>query len=111
MYFLIDNPTLSDPKKCVSRSIGVQGAEAPVCEISLADHRKATEPYRALVEALKQKAPMLEVFDATERLCDMERGVCPVARSGKFLYSYGDHLSDVGNSAVAAAFLERMALR
>lgn len=111
VYFLIDNPTLPDPKKCVSRSIGVQDAEAPVCEISLDDHRKATEPYRRLVDVLKQKAPMLEVFDATDRLCDMTRGTCSVARSGKFLYSYGDHLSDVGNSAVAAAFLERMSLR
>lgn len=111
VYFLIDNPTLSDPKKCVSRSFDVKGTDAPVCEVSLADHQKATEPYRTLVKALQEKAPMLEIFDATDRLCDMDRGMCPVARSGKFLYSYGDHLSDVGNSVVAAAFLDRVGLR
>ena len=32
-------------------------------------------------------------------------GHCMISKNGKFLYSYGDHLSDYGNSLVAKDFL------
>jgi hypothetical protein len=45
----------------------------------------------------------VRLFDMTPLLCDSRENVCPLARDGKLLYSYGDHISDTANGLVARA--------
>ncbi|WP_258168466.1 SGNH hydrolase domain-containing protein [Paraburkholderia sp. BL21I4N1] len=49
--------------------------------------------------------PDLTVYDPTSVLCDSQRNVCPMTMNGKYLYSYGDHMSDYANGLVAERFL------
>jgi hypothetical protein len=47
------------------------------------------------------------VYDPTPLLCDIPNNVCRVTEDGKFLYSYGDHISDFANSMIAKDMEEK----
>jgi hypothetical protein len=57
------------------------------------------------VADLARNNPDLIVFDPTSYLCDTTDGICSIAKDGKFLYSYSDHVSDYGSSLVASHML------
>jgi hypothetical protein len=40
-------------------------------------------------------------------LCDIPGNLCGVAHERKFLYSYGDHISDYASSRIARAILAK----
>jgi peptidoglycan/LPS O-acetylase OafA/YrhL len=105
VYFVVDNPTLRDPKGCIERAFGLSASNGEQCEISLEDHARATMRYRSLLASLKARAPFLAFLDPTGLLCDIATDRCAIKRGGKFLYSYSDHLSDVGNTIVGNALI------
>jgi hypothetical protein len=115
VMFLIDNPTLSDPRDCLDRSLTPLFRDKPAradltkvgCSLSLVDHQRRTEAYREIVSRLKERHPSLAFFDSASVLCD--DGVCPIAKDRLFLYSFGDHVSDYGNSLIAKALLPLLA--
>ncbi|WP_374954969.1 SGNH hydrolase domain-containing protein [Paraburkholderia sp. BL21I4N1] len=47
----------------------------------------------------------LTVYNPASVLCDSQRNVCPMTMNGKYLYSYGDHMSDYANGLIAERFL------
>jgi hypothetical protein len=116
--FVVDNPTLPDPKTCMDRSIERFGAMRWLaargrteswddrCSVPLARHLSETAQYRELVKKLASANPDLIVFDPTPYLCNMSEGVCPIAKNGQFLYSYADHVSDYGSSLFVPAMLK-----
>lgn len=109
VIFLIDNPTLPDPSKClpprVTQSTQLnQLLERPIdpkCTIPYAQHLKETKTYLDRVAALKARHPHMVVYKPDHLLCDLEKGVCPPLKNGQFLYSFTDHLSDYGAGLLA----------
>ncbi|CAB3788222.1 acyltransferase family protein [Pararobbsia alpina] len=113
---VVDNPTLPDPRSCMDRkplalhvvraALGVTAINASAkCAISYQKNLSRTTSYRAVIEQVKQRHPDLLVYDPASVLCDLKSGVCPIAMNGKFLYSYGDHISDYANGRIADQFL------
>jgi hypothetical protein len=109
VYFLIDNPTLPDPKDCFERVIRLAAVDRKPCEISVADHLAATRAYRVILSGLRARLPYVVFVDPIPLLCDMRTQTCPISRDGRFLYSYSDHLSDTGNDVVGRAVLGAIA--
>ncbi|BBJ00627.1 hypothetical protein FGKAn22_23190 [Ferrigenium kumadai] len=109
VVFIIDNPTFPDPRSCISGGATSSPAlnqflrrkENPHCTVSYAAHMEGTRIYREFVKALQQRHPGLVIYDPAPLLCDVPNNVCAVTREGKFLYSYGDHISDYANSMIA----------
>jgi hypothetical protein len=66
---------------------------------------KGTAPYREFVRQLAQRNPKLLVIDSAPELCDAEKGVCSILEGRRFLYSYGDHISDYASSKIANIIL------
>jgi hypothetical protein len=62
-----------------------------------------------LVARLQERHPGMVVFDPAAALCDLGRQVCPMTVDGRYLYSYGDHVSDTGNGRMADALLPLLA--
>jgi len=96
-----DNPTLADPKECVARTKGAGLTPDDIanstnkCDLSLADHLRWSAPYRRLLLAVAAQYPgSVSIFDTTPILCDEARGVCPMFKNGRILYSVTDHISD-----------------
>lgn len=116
VVFVIDNPTFPDPTSCVRG--GATGSpwmnqwlyrkENPHCQLRLSDHLAGTRPYREFVAELQRRHPRLEIYDPTPLLCDTQRDLCPMTQGDRFLYSYGDHLSDHASSLLARDFLSRL---
>lgn len=113
---VLDNPRLRDPRQCmdrrplawpiVRRMLGVTNLTAAErCAIPYRSHVAAMAPYRAIVNQLKARHPDLLVYDPAPVLCDIARDVCPMTMNGRYLYSYGDHVSDYANGRMAAGFL------
>ena len=115
VIFLIDNPTLPDPRECLDRSLTPLFGDKPGradltkvgCSLSLVEHRRRTEAYREIVARLRVRHPSVAFFDSASVLCD--DSVCPIAKDQLFLYSFGDHLSDHGNSLVAKELVPMIA--
>lgn len=113
VVFVIDNPTFPDPTTCISGGATsnaflnqfLRRKENPYCRISYTDHLAGTHAYWQFVEELQRLHPRLVVYDPTPLLCDISNNVCTVTRNGKFLYSYGDHISDYANSMIAQDML------
>ncbi len=113
---MLDNPELRDPRQCmdrrplawpfVHRVLGVSDLNAAQrCAISYRSYLDRTSAYRSIVDQIKARHPDLTVYDPTSVLCDSQRNVCPMTMNGKYLYSYGDHMSDYANGLVAGQFL------
>jgi peptidoglycan/LPS O-acetylase OafA/YrhL len=109
IIFVMDNPTLPEPSKClpprITQSDLVNRLLArPLdvrCTISYDQHLKDTQAYRDQVSELQAHHPAMIVYSPDHLLCDLSQGTCPVLKNGRFLYSYTDHLSDYGSGLIA----------
>lgn len=106
----VDNPTLKDPKQCISRVSGLDfvndllrlGPNHSPCRISYDKHLELSGRYRELLEKLQVKyAKHLRVFDPLGLLCDMKDRICGSFLDGVLLYSYSDHVSERGSILIA----------
>jgi peptidoglycan/LPS O-acetylase OafA/YrhL len=104
VYFLVDNPTFSNPKSCVARSVGLSSGSAVVCLKTLEQHRKESAAYLDVVNRFHAAHPYVTLIDSATVLC--RQGACPIGRDGQFLYTDGDHLSDYGNGLLARLVIE-----
>ena len=113
VIFVIDNPTFPDPTSCISGGLTsslylnqlLRRKENPYCKIRYTDHLAGTLAYSQFVAELKRLHPSLTVYDPTPLLCDIPNNLCTISQQGKFLYSYGDHISDFANSMIARDML------
>jgi peptidoglycan/LPS O-acetylase OafA/YrhL len=113
VVFVVDNPTLPDPNSCVHGGLTSSNfmnqwmyrRENGLCTVTYTQHLQATEPYRRMVQRMRQENPELVVYDPTPLLCDMATGVCGISEGRNFLYSYGDHISDYAGSKIARELL------
>lgn len=78
------------------------------CAISYDTDLSRTEGYRALIGQLRQRHTERMVCDPTSVLCDRECGACPMTLNGKYLHSYGDHISDYSNGLIATQMLPQL---
>ena len=116
VIFLVDHPGFPDPKSCISGGLTKSEflnqflfrKENPLCKMSYEQHMATNERYRLFIKTLQKNHPRLIVYDPTDLVCDLKNNECGIARDGKFLYSYGDHYSDYGNSLVAKEFLAQL---
>jgi peptidoglycan/LPS O-acetylase OafA/YrhL len=113
VVFVIDNPTLPDPNSCITGGLTpfeslnkvLRRAENPYCKLKYSDHIKGTAPFQHFISKLKQANPALLVYDTLPLLCDIPADICTIERDGKFLYSYGDHISDYAGMLIADQLL------
>ncbi len=113
VVFVADNPTFPDPTSCVSGGLTastflnqfLRRAENKYCSIRYTDYLAGTRAYWLFIEELRRLHPGMAVYDPTPLLCDIPHNVCTITREGKFLYSYGDHISDYANSLIARDML------
>ena len=113
VVFVIDNPTLPDPNSCITGGLTpfeslnkvLRRAENPYCKLKYSDHIKGTAPFQHFISKLKQANPALLVYDTLPLLCDIPADMCTIERDGKFLYSYGDHISDYAGMLIADQLL------
>ncbi|MBK5169389.1 acyltransferase [Burkholderia sp. R-70211] len=117
---VMDNPTLPDPRECMDRklmgfpvvrellSASGAGSAASKCSIPYAAYLASTLEYRALIAKLRAMHPDVLIFDPSTVLCDTQKGVCSITRNGKYLYSYGDHISDTANGLIADQVLAEL---
>jgi peptidoglycan/LPS O-acetylase OafA/YrhL len=114
--FLIDHPGFPDPKSCISGGVTKSEflnqflfrKENPLCSMTYEQHVHTNQRYRLWIKTLQEKHPSLIVYDPTNLVCDVANNHCGIAKDGQFLYSYGDHYSDYGNSMVAKDFLAKL---
>ena len=114
--FLVDHPGFPDPKSCISGGVTKSEflnqflfrKENPLCSMTYEQHVHTNERYRLWIKTLQAKHPSLIVYDPTNLVCDVANNHCGIAKDGQFLYSYGDHYSDYGNSMVAKDFLAKL---
>lgn len=114
VIFVVDNPTFPDPTSCINGGLTsspflnqfLQRKENRYCTISYADHLAGTRAYLQFIGELQRIHPDLIVYDPTPLLCDIPHNVCAINRDGKYLYSYGDHISDYANSMIARDMLQ-----
>lgn len=113
---VLDNPRLPDPALCMERAVlgwpGVRrvlelgdGPAAARCDLPYDLHLAQRKALADLVARLERRHPSLIVYDPAGVLCDLRRRVCPMTVDGHYLYSYGDHVSDSGNSRMADTLL------
>lgn len=116
VIFVIDNPTLPDPRSCIGGGMTsspllnrvLRRKPNPRCTIQYSEHLAGTAGYRQFAAELVRLNPALTVYDPTPLLCDISRNECSTAINGNFLYSYSDHLSDYANSLIAKDLLPMM---
>ena len=117
VVFVIDNPTLPDPNSCITGGLTpfesfnkvLRRAENPYCKLKYSDHIKGTAPFQQFITKLKLANPALLVYDPLPVLCDIPADMCTIERDGKFLYSYGDHISDHAGMLIAEQLLAQIA--
>ncbi|VVE90391.1 acyltransferase family protein [Pandoraea bronchicola] len=113
VVFTIDNPEFADPKRCMTSRETSSAAfnhllayrKPATCSMTLEELYKETKSYRAMVARLKESFPNVLVYDPTSVLCDVAADECSMWRGRDFLYSYGDHISDVANGLIASRLL------
>lgn len=113
VVFVIDNPTLTDPRNCISGGLTpspllntiFQRKENPRCSITYAEHLAGVRLYHQFTAELKRDHPNLTIYDPTPLLCDIANNTCSVTQGEMFLYSYSNHISDYANSIIARDML------
>jgi hypothetical protein len=113
VVFVIDNPTLPDPNSCISGGLTrfdllntvLKRKQNPSCQLRFTDHLKGTAAYQEFITKLMHDNPALLVYDPLPLLCDVPADICTIAKEGKFLYSYGDHISDHAGMLMAKDML------
>ncbi|QWT46746.1 acyltransferase family protein [Azospira inquinata] len=111
VIFVIDNPTPKyDPKLCFRayRRTGITALdrhnlkqEEIWCQTPIEENQQVQSVYLQLIASIKKALPRTTVYDPTHLLCSEQTHSCPTAVNGKFLYSYGDHISDYSNILIA----------
>ncbi len=109
VIFVIDNPTLPDPRNCISGGMTSSALLNKVltrkknsrCSIKYSDHMLGTKAYNDFVKDLSLLHPNLRIYDPMPILCDIDNNICSTVSNNKFLYSYSDHISDYANSLIA----------
>ena len=110
----VDNPTLKEPRKCVSRASGLDFVNdflglvpnQSLCNITFDRHMELSRQYRGLLENLQVKyAGQLRIFDPLNLLCDMKSRICGSFLDGFILYGYSDHISERASVLVASKLL------
>lgn len=104
----MDNPTLADPLKCMTRRTGIgpvdfvfAGARNSHCSLTIDENVRLQKPYRDLLDALSRKwGGSLVIYDPVNALCLKEKNLCPSERDGHLLYSYTDHISDYASDLI-----------
>jgi hypothetical protein len=101
VVLLVDNPTLPDPKTCISRKTSSEiidrllGNAQRHCSISIERHLTLSKKYRTVLEVVASRfSPAVSIIDTVETLCDTEKAICTSIKDGKLLYEYSDHISD-----------------
>jgi hypothetical protein len=102
VVLVIDNPTLPDPKECMSRQTpfawltrAIETPLRPRCDMPLATHLALSRKYRDVLDRIQAENPeRVRLFDTTPYLCDLEAGTCSTVKQNVLLYSYTDHISD-----------------
>jgi hypothetical protein len=113
VVLVVDNPTLPDPGKCLTRARLVPPeplaswfavvAPKPGCRLAVARHRELSAQYLRLLTEVRQMAPgRIAIFDTVPHLCEGQSGFCTSADSGGVLYSYTDHVSDYAAAKIGA---------
>jgi hypothetical protein len=113
---VLDHPTLPDPNDCIAGELTripglgslLERKANPYCLQTYSFHRTNTLPYQAFARGLQAQFPRLLVFDLAPVLCDVAQDQCAISRHGQFLYSYGDHLSDISNGQAARELYRQM---
>lgn len=113
-----DHPTLPDPNDCIEGEMTtlpvlrtlLRRNPNPLCQQTLSDHLTWSQAYDQFLGRLQAHQPALALYSPLHILCDAQENRCPMVRDGAFLYSYGDHLSDVSNSLVANDLLMRLGI-
>lgn len=116
VVLVVDNPTLPKPQDCLARKTTIElvnsafAKDQPSCILPLSRHRQLSALYRKLLEEVRASFPhTVRVFDTTGQLCDVEKNICTHTKSGRFLYSYSDHISDYASGLIGTdlnAFLD-----
>jgi peptidoglycan/LPS O-acetylase OafA/YrhL len=113
----LDNPDLPDPRLCMDRAtrnwppirwiIGLRQDSTQVtrCDRPLDSYLSETRAYRAMIAQLVARHPEVLIYDPTPVLCDLGRGVCPMVLDHRYLYSYGNHISDSASDRIAKELL------
>ncbi|MBH3360516.1 acyltransferase family protein [Pseudomonas guariconensis] len=109
VVFVVDNPTLKDPKKCISRVTSSNAANDLIglgrmtdCSISYDEHLVLSKKYRQLLSEIEGDHPgVVKVFDGLDLLCDMKERSCKSFSEGRLLYSYSDHVSNFAGERIA----------
>ena len=102
VVLLVDNPTLAFPEECIQRQTSLAALNwffpkklNARCSLTYERHLKMTQKYSELLRTLAQRNPgVVTVFDTTDILCDVTKGVCGMSKNDRLLYSYSDHISD-----------------
>ncbi len=116
VMLLVDHPGFPDPKSCISGGLTkseflnhfLYRKENPLCSMTYEQHMHTNERYRLWLKTLQEKHPSLIVYDPTSLICDISNNKCSISKDGQFLYSYGDHYSDYGNSMIAKDLLPKI---
>lgn len=116
VMFLVDHPGFPDPKSCISGGLTkseflnqfLYRKENPLCSMTYEQHMHTNERYRLWIKVLQEKNPSLIIYDPTGLVCDVANNQCGISKDGQFLYSYGDHYSDYGNSMIAKDLLPKI---
>lgn len=112
VVLVVDNPTLKDPRRCMSRRMDLENlrlvtqvdASSKGCAISMSEHARSAQRYTALLERLRDKHPGdVVLFDLPPRLCDQASGTCSHHLAGQPMYSYTDHISNEASRLVSPA--------
>lgn len=108
VILVIDHPTVSKPGQngddCVRvTALPFSLRQDPIhrCTIRYVEHLAETAAYREMMLNLAATYEQLKLIDLADLLCNHTTGNCDATMEGALLYSYGDHLSDHGNSIVA----------
>jgi hypothetical protein len=116
VVFFMDHPGFPDPKSCISGGMTsndflnqfLNRKVNPRCSMTYEQYRFDSQRYLEFVADLKKLHPKLYVYDPIPLVCDIPNNRCEIAKDGKFLYSYGDHLSDYANSMIAKDLLPKI---
>jgi hypothetical protein len=116
VVFLVDHPGFPDPKSCISG--GMTSSDFlnqfffrkvnPRCSVTYEQYQKNAKRYYEFVKDLSRLHPQMYVYDPAHLVCDVANNRCEISKNGKFLYSYGDHLSDYANSMIAKDLLPKI---
>ncbi len=105
----VDNPTLLDPRRCLTRGLDLvhlrittHFRDTPGCSQSLDTHLRLSARYRDLLTRVQARHPdRVRIFDPTHLLCDMQTRTCGHRMGDTVLYSYTDHISNQASSVIA----------